>query len=214
MNYLRLALLISIIAIVGCSEPKSSPTKQWFKGNLHTHSYWSDGDEFPEAIMDWYKNNYYHFVALTDHNILAEGEKWKTISNDSIYQTAFKKYLNTYGSDWVERKQDSLNRTQVKLKTYEEYRPKFEKEGEFLIIQSEEITDGYNGKAVHIANTSHSAGSCGGRELSPSIAAESTRPRRKWRSASYPRAVLSACFPKAASIRLTTCCCPVGRALC
>ncbi len=153
MNYLRLTLLIPLIAIVGCSEPKSSPTKHWFKGNLHTHSYWSDGDEFPEVIMDWYKSNNYHFVALTDHNILAEGEKWKTISNDSIYQKAFKNYLNTYGSDWVEHKQDSLNRTQVKLKTYEEYRPKFEKEGEFLIIQSEEITDGYNGKPVHINAT-------------------------------------------------------------
>ncbi len=153
MNYLRLTLLISLIAIIGCSEPKSSPTKHWFKGNLHTHSYWSDGDEFPEVIMDWYKSNNYHFVALTDHNILAEGEKWKTISNDSIYQKAFKNYLNTYGSDWVEHKQDSLNRTQVKLKTYEEYRPKFEKEGEFLIIQSEEITDGYNGKPIHINAT-------------------------------------------------------------
>lgn len=153
MNYLRLALLISLIAIVGCSQPKSSLTKHWFKGNLHTHSYWSDGDEFPEVIMDWYKSNDYHFVALTDHNILAEGEKWKTISEDSIYQKAFKNYLNTYGSDWVEHKQDSLNRTQVKLKTYEEYRPKFEKEGEFLIIQSEEISDGYNGKPVHINAT-------------------------------------------------------------
>jgi len=153
MNYLRLTLLISIIAIVGCSEPKLSPIKSWFKGNLHTHSYWSDGDEFPEVIMDWYKRNDYHFVALTDHNTLAEGEKWKTISNDSIYQKAFKNYLNTYGSNWVEHKQDSLNRTQVKLKTYEEYKPKFEKEGEFLILQSEEITDGYNGKPVHINAT-------------------------------------------------------------
>jgi hypothetical protein len=153
MNYLRLALLIFIIAIVGCNEPKSSPTKFWFKGNLHTHSYWSDGDEFPEVIMDWYKSNDYHFVALTDHNLLAEGEKWKTISNDSIYQKAFKNYLSTYGSDWVEHRQDSTNRTQVKLKTYKEYKPKFEKEGEFLIIQSQEITDGYNGKPIHINAT-------------------------------------------------------------
>ncbi len=157
-NYLRLMLLLCIIAIVGCkdskpSPKKSPPTKQWFKGNLHTHSYWSDGDEFPEVIMDWYKSNDYQFVALTDHNTLAEGEKWVTISNDSIYQEAFKNYLNTYGSDWIEHKKDSLNNTQVKLKTYEEYRPKFEKEGEFLIIQSEEITDGHDGKHVHINAT-------------------------------------------------------------
>jgi predicted metal-dependent phosphoesterase TrpH len=153
MNYLRLTILISLIAIVGCSERKSTPTKQWFKGNLHTHSYWSDGDEFPEVIMDWYKSNDYQFVALTDHNTLAEGDSWKVIQQDSIYQEGFKNYLKTYGSDWVEYKKDSLNRTQVKLKTYEEYKPKFEEDGEFLIIQSEEITDGYNGKPIHINAT-------------------------------------------------------------
>lgn len=153
MKSLRLITLIFFIIFFGCNKEKSISKKQWYKGNLHTHSYWSDGDEFPEVIMDWYKSNNYQFVALTDHNTLAEGDKWKTISDDSIYQKAFKNYLNTYGSDWVEHKQDSLNRTEVKLKTYDEYRHKFEKEGEFLIIQSEEITDGYNGKPVHINAT-------------------------------------------------------------
>ena len=152
MNSLKLITLVFFIIFFGCSQEKASP-KQWYKGNLHTHSYWSDGDEFPEVIMDWYKSNDYQFVALTDHNTLAEGDKWKTISNDSIYQKAFKNYLNTYGSDWVEHKQDSLNRTQVKLKTYDEYRTKFEETNKFLVIQSEEITDGYNGKPVHINAT-------------------------------------------------------------
>ena len=153
MNTLKISTLAIFILFLSCKEEKPSVEKQWYKGNLHTHSYWSDGDEFPEVIMDWYKSNGYQFVALTDHNTLAEGEKWKTISNDSIYQSAFKNYLNTYGADWVEHKQDSLNRTLVKLKTYEEYRPKFEKEGEFLIIQSEEITDEYKGKPIHINAT-------------------------------------------------------------
>ena len=64
--------------------------KHWFKGNLHTHSYWSDGDEFPEVIMDWYKSNGYQFVALSDHNTLAEGDQWIVIAEDSLYQNAFK----------------------------------------------------------------------------------------------------------------------------
>ena len=153
MKTLKTSILAFLILFFSCNEEKSSPEKQWYKGNLHTHSYWSDGDEFPEVIMDWYKSNDYQFVALTDHNTLAEGEKWKTISNDSIYQKAFKNYLDKYGSDWVNYRMDSLNRTQVKLKTYEEYKPKFEKDGEFLIIQSEEITDGYNGKPIHINAT-------------------------------------------------------------
>lgn len=153
MNTFKTSILAILILFFSCNKDKVSPEKQWFKGNLHTHSYWSDGDEFPEIIMNWYKSNDYQFIALTDHNILAEGDKWITISEDSIYQKAFKNYLKTYGSDWVEHKQDSLNRTQVKLKTYEEYKPKFEEKGKFLIIQSEEITDSYNGKPIHINAT-------------------------------------------------------------
>ena len=64
----------TLIFLTGCSD-RESDNRRWFKGNLHTHSYWSDGDEFPEMIMDWYKDRGYDFVALTDHNILAQGGK-------------------------------------------------------------------------------------------------------------------------------------------
>ena len=128
-------------------------TKQWYKGNLHTHSYWSDGDDFPEVIMDWYKSHDYQFVALTDHNTLAEGEKWKVIPPKSIFQDAFENYLETYGSEWVNYKIDSSDHTQVKLKTYKEYKGKFEEEEKFLIIQSEEITDQFDGKPLHMNAT-------------------------------------------------------------
>ncbi len=153
MTYSRLLTLLLSIAIIGCGEDKQPSTKHWFKGNLHTHSYWSDGDEFPEVIMDWYKSHDYQFVALTDHNTLAEGEKWKVISQDSIYQNAFKSYLQNYGDSWVNYKVDSLNRIQVKLKTYEEYKGQFEEAEKFLIIQSEEITDDFEGKPLHMNAT-------------------------------------------------------------
>ncbi len=153
MNYLRLTQLVSIIAIVSCGERKSTFQKQWFKGNLHTHSYWSDGDEFPEVIMDWYKSNGYQFVALSDHNILAEDDKWVVISQDSIYQNALKNYLEIYGSDWVKYEIDSSNQIHVKLKTYEEYRRRFEERGKFLIIQSEEISDRFDNKPLHMNAT-------------------------------------------------------------
>ena len=153
MKYPILFALISLIAIIGCSEQEKPIIKNWYKGNLHTHSYWSDGDEFPEVIMDWYKTHDYQFAALTDHNTLAEGEKWKTISEDSIYQTAYQNYLRKYGAEWVNHRIDSLGRTEVKLKTYEEYRGLFEESEKFLIIQSEEITDDFEGAPVHMNAT-------------------------------------------------------------
>src|SRR5437868_6509038 len=51
---------------------------RWWKGNLHTHTFWSDGDDFPEMVAEWYRTRGYHFLALTDHNILAQGMRWKT----------------------------------------------------------------------------------------------------------------------------------------
>lgn len=153
---MRIFLFLVVLGfyLSGCGTEKSSNEElQWYKGNLHTHSYWSDGDEFPEVIMDWYKSGGYHFVALTDHNTLAKGEKWITIRSDSIYQKAFYAYLSKYGEEWVEYKNDSLGRIQVKLKTIEEYRKPFEKEGEFLIIQSEEITDHFDKKPLHLNAT-------------------------------------------------------------
>lgn len=122
---------------------------RWYKGNLHTHSYWSDGDEFPEMIMEWYKDHGYDFVALSDHNIIAEGEKWKKIREDSLYQNAFKEYLQKYGEEWVnyERDENGLN---VQLKTLEEFRPLFEEPEEFMIFKAEEVTSYLNDKAVHM----------------------------------------------------------------
>ena len=66
-------LLATVFACVG-APPNGHDG--WYRGNLHTHSLWSDGNDVPEMICDWYKNNGYQFVALSDHNILSNREKW------------------------------------------------------------------------------------------------------------------------------------------
>ena len=45
-------------------------TKEWFKGNLHTHTNKSDGDESPEKVCEWFENHDYDFLVLSDHNHL------------------------------------------------------------------------------------------------------------------------------------------------
>src|SRR5256885_5792207 len=90
-----LALLISL-----CSCANNSNEAKWYKGNLHTHSLWSDGNDFPEQICDWYRDHGYNFLAISDHNTLAEGEKWMKIAElrkrGSI--PALNEYLLNYGS--------------------------------------------------------------------------------------------------------------------
>ncbi|MDC3956817.1 PHP domain-containing protein [Polyangium jinanense] len=56
--------------------PKLSPPKfaetldvtTFQRGNLHTHSQWSDGDRSPKDVYTWYRSHGYAFLALTDHD--------------------------------------------------------------------------------------------------------------------------------------------------
>jgi len=134
------------------SSCSKSADSQWYKGNLHTHSYWSDGNDFPEMIMKWYKEQGYDFVALSDHNILAEGEKWIEVKKGTEREQTFRNYLEIYGDDWVEFEEvDKFYH--VRLKTLDEYRTQFEEDDTFLIIKSEEISDGFEDKPIHVNAT-------------------------------------------------------------
>lgn len=137
-----LALLFLGISVLAASAADPSP--RWWKGNLHTHSLWSDGDDFPEMITDWYKEHGYHFLALSDHNLLSDHERWISVPKKSG-ELAFSKYLSRFGDQWVEVR-DKEGDQQVRLKTLREFRVPFEEPNRFLMIQSEEITT----RTIHI----------------------------------------------------------------
>ena len=46
------------------------PELKWFKGNIHTHTTESDGDDTPENVVRWYRRHGYDFLVLSDHNHL------------------------------------------------------------------------------------------------------------------------------------------------
>ena len=133
----------------------TSPPERWWKGNLHTHSLWSDGNDFPEMIADWYRNHGYHFLALSDHNVLSQGMKWKALIEIERRngKTALPKYLARFGEDWVETRGSREEETfEVRLKPFDEVRSLMEASGQFLMIPSEEITDaGAHINATNIA---------------------------------------------------------------
>lgn len=120
----------------------------WFKGNLHTHSLWSDGDDYPEMIADWYKQQGYNFLALSDHNVIQEGSRWFEVKPPVSFKgevtqrgggAALEKYLRRFGPDWVEQRQTE-GKKEVRLKPLSEFRALLEEPGRFLMIPSEEIT--------------------------------------------------------------------------
>jgi len=148
-----LGLAVSVVAgLLAMVSLASAAEVRWWKGNLHTHSLWSDGDDFPESIADWYKEHGYHFLALSDHNRMLEGEQWVTESKKHHFPEALAKNQRRFGADWLQRR-DRQGTNQYRLKTLEEFRGQLEEPGRFLMIPSEEITSGHLSFPVHINAT-------------------------------------------------------------
>lgn len=127
---------------------------KWFKGNTHTHSLWSDGNDFPEMITDWYKRHGYDFLAISDHNILQAKEVWMSVPavekrRKALGKATLDKYRARFGDEWVTtREKDGV--TEVRLKKLEEYRPLLEEPGKFLIVQAEELSAGIRRVPIHL----------------------------------------------------------------
>jgi hypothetical protein len=156
----KLVLLVTaaLATAVGRSivrdQPADDAAARYFKGNTHTHSLWSDGNGAPQLIARWYKERGYDFLALTDHNILMRGEKWFTVAKeggrdqrltkarlDELQEVSELSPVETRVVEGVES---------MRLWTLEQVRERFEQPNEFLLIESEEVTGGFDGRPVHI----------------------------------------------------------------
>jgi len=120
--------------------------ENWFKGNTHTHTWWSDGDSPPEVVVRWYKEHGYDFLVLSDHNILSEGERWVTAEGKRAQ--AVERYEKEF-SDSI-RKREANGKTEYRLRTLDELRESFEQAGRFILVQGEEISDHVGKKPVHL----------------------------------------------------------------
>ncbi len=136
------------VAALAPAEPR------WFKGNLHTHSLWSDGDDFPEMIADWYRQHGYQFLALSDHNILSQGQRWMGVAaaNGRAKADVVARYRDRFGPAWVETRTVD-GKPQVRLKPLGEFRHLLEQPGRFLLIQGEELTDRFEARPIHMNAT-------------------------------------------------------------
>jgi hypothetical protein len=125
---------------------------RWYKGNLHTHSLWSDGDDFPERIAAWYRDHGYDFLGISDHNTLQAGEKWLRFAQLKTKGVgpATEKYLKEFPKLARTRGDVDKESYEVRLTPFAEYRKAFEKPGEFLLIPGEEVTDKFEKKPVHM----------------------------------------------------------------
>lgn len=160
-------------AAEGAGEPK----KHWFKGNLHMHNQWSDGEPLPEWAIDWYKSHGYHFVCPSDHNIFQsdalrfdgfgfknpppdlapfqdETSLWKALSPTpgwpKLTRRCIDEAVEKFGADSV-RTLTVAGQTYVRMKTFSELEEQFAEPGKFLMIPGYEQTGGCpNEQQVHV----------------------------------------------------------------
>ena len=152
------ALVLSLLAIA-CVPPAGTSTSDptevrassalWWKGNTHTHTLWSDGDDFPEMVGEWYRKRGYHFLSLTDHNTLASEERWITIPDRGPARVAYDQYVARHGRGVLQERR-SGDTLQVRLRTLAEYRQALETREQFVLIPGEEITQYGSGRGAHM----------------------------------------------------------------
>lgn len=146
--------LAGAFAAVSVSQDKPARTLlakgalRWYRGNMHTHSHWSDGDDYLEMIALWYKEHGYDFLVFTDHNVLPDTERWIDVDKSRGRRTAYDK-LKARFPDWVEEREVE-GRLEVRLRTFAEVSQKLAEPGQFLLIQGEEISDRFQNLPVHL----------------------------------------------------------------
>jgi hypothetical protein len=146
-------IAICAALMLACGGPAAPPDPpSWHKGVTHIHSLWSDGDDAPEMIAAWYRERGYDFIAFSEHNTLQQNDKFVPVAEDARLKPArVDEIRRRFGADWVTtRTTDGI--TQMRLKTHDELRSRFDARDEFLIMPGEEITSGNRGPHVNALN--------------------------------------------------------------
>ena len=163
-------VLVLSVAIAGyAAEPGTQSTQGglgWYKGNTHTHTLWSDGTHLPEQAVEWYKSHGYQFLSLTDHDTLQSGQQWREVSVQEKRFNVLTEARKSYGEDWVQTRPGIVQPAkgakapastapaepgiEVRLRTLDELRSKFEQPGRFLLIPGEEFSDRAERLPLHL----------------------------------------------------------------
>ena len=126
----------------GCVRPglaHDGKGRRLYRGNLHTHTLWSDGLAFPEQAVQLYVEHGYDFLALSDHDVYQVGEKTRDFGTGKGQKppellAELKRAWPDTGATVAER--DGAKT--VRLATMDELRRRFERPGRFLLIDGVE----------------------------------------------------------------------------
>lgn len=150
------SLLLISLSSLAISAPAE---KAWYRGNTHTHTFWSDGNDFPEMAANWYKQHGYQFVVLTDHNIMPDRTGWKNIGHMHAEKPG-DKLAAAFGQDAVVTRENAKGQTEHRLLSYKEVAARVDVPGTFVAVPGEELTNTVHPNPVHMnaVNTTRTLG--------------------------------------------------------
>jgi predicted metal-dependent phosphoesterase TrpH len=142
--------------------------EKWYRGSLHGHSYWSDGNTFPELAIHEYKANGYHFMCLSDHNAFqTDTNAWKEIKDstsnipanialmektfwpDSVVTRSKAKSTRIPKDDGKTERVEKEVVTHIRLTPFDELARKFDEPEKFLLMPGHEINKSAGGRTLH-----------------------------------------------------------------
>jgi hypothetical protein len=72
----QFAIVGAILTVAYCFVPvvatEAQTASHWYRGNTHTHTLNSDGENTPDEVARWYRSNGYQFLVITDHEYLTD----------------------------------------------------------------------------------------------------------------------------------------------
>ena len=148
------ALALAAMGAVPSVAKAAAGGTRWYKGMLHCHCYWSDGRAFPEQGAKAYHDAGYHFYCMSDHNRLGKNpDYWRDVCEDegawpkNVYRPIFESYRKTFADAEI---REQGGKTQVRIKTFDEIKAKFDEPGRFLVLPGMELTRVAGERHVHM----------------------------------------------------------------
>ena len=144
------------------AAPAAKPPR-WLRGNTHTHTLWSDGDAPPETVIAWYADHGYHFLVLSDHNIVQVEERWFGVTRDGRLTPAkVRAVADRFGDSFPQVREragegdgaggdaDAESVTEMRLRRLDELKELFDRPDASALIPGQEVTGSFRLAQVHV----------------------------------------------------------------
>jgi hypothetical protein len=113
------------------------------------HSLWSDGNAFPEDAAAWYRDHGYHFVCLSDHQILQlSPDQWIEAGSKKLSRAQADRYIASHPASVEVKKADGKD--MIRLRTIWELKRMLDQPEAFLMIPGHELNRVIGGLQVHM----------------------------------------------------------------